>query len=255
MEQNYFEVLAMNASTIKAGAESMLKMADYIENGMDATAAMQQGTRQHRAVLEPETLQKYHVEECDGRTKAGKELKELHGDNLITPKQFAELAAIQKQVWNHAEVLNLGLLQGGEAEKEIYWSEGGIKCKAKLDYYAPEHFVEYKSCNNLAKFTSSAAQMRYELQLGWYWRAAYCANVKQKKCFVIAQESKRPYDVAVFEVPEIMLNTWFNQALEIVHRYINGDRSGAFPKLMTFELPAWAPGANAEHDAETMLEF
>ncbi len=252
---NYYEVKAYNATAIKAGAISMLHMKHALDGDNEATAAMKRGTLQHRAVLEPETLRSLVVMEYDGRTKEGKALVAEHGDNLIKPAAFAELSEVHRQVHQHPEVAGRGLLSGGVAEKEIYWRENGRECKAKLDYIAPEHFIEYKTCNNLAGFARSAAAMRYNLQFGWYWRAAYCFDGKYRQCFIIAQESKAPFDVAVFEVPRMHLEAWYNAAIEIVAKYESGDRSGAFPSLMQFELPAWAQGASPEADPEAMIEF
>lgn len=252
---NYFDVKAFSASAIKAGAVSMLRMAHYMTSGTEKTAAMKQGTLQHRAVLEPLTLQSMVVADYDGRTNAGKALLAQHGENLIKPAAFAELEAVGDRVHGHPAVREFGLLEGGTAEKEIYWTDDGIDCKAKLDYLAPEHFVEYKTCNNLAGFTRSAAAMFYHLQLGWYGRAAYCHDVKPRKCYIIAQESKAPFDVAVFRVQDIYLKSWHEDCRRIVDKYLSGDRQGAFPEIMTFELPAYAIGTDVNLDPEQMIQF
>lgn len=252
---NYYEVKAISATAIKAGAISMMHMHDTIENNRERTAAMKQGTLQHRAVLETATLQTMIVIEYDGRTKAGKELLAAHGDNLIKPAAFAALERVGDRVHLHKIVQDLGLLEGGEAEKEIFWCDDGIDCKAKLDYLAPGHFVEYKTCSNLAGFARSAASMNYHLQLGWYWHAARRHDGKERKAYIIAQESRSPFDVAVFEVSPAYLKSWHETAMDIAKRYVSGERGGAFPELMTFELPAWVPGAEVSFDVEQTIEF
>ena len=135
---NYYEVKAISATAIKAGAISMMHMHDTIENNRERTAAMKQGTLQHRAVLEPATLQTMIVIEYDGRTKAGKELLAAHGDNLIKPAAFAALERVGDRVHLHKIVQDLGLLEGGEAEKEIFWCDDG----RRLHWLSPDETQE-----------------------------------------------------------------------------------------------------------------
>lgn len=249
---DYFEVEAFSASAIKAGAVSMLAMHDYIVNGKDKTSSMRTGSIRHTAVLEPEKFAGIVAIEYDGRTKEGKEIIAKYGkDNIMKP---AEKEAAQKaadMVMSHPAVVEHRLFHGGVAEHERYWESDGIQGKCKVDYDHESYFIEYKTCNNLKRFNVAAAGMFYHLQLGWYWHG--CGR---KKCYIVAQEQKAPYDVAVFEVPQLSLAQWYAEAMEIVKRYVSGDRSGAFPELMTFELPAWAMDLqNVELDPESLVEF
>lgn len=246
---DYYSVAAINASAIKAGAISMLKMQDEIERGTEATAAMRRGSLQHLAILEPAKFAALHVEDYDGRTKAGKELLERVGkDNIIKPAEHAELVQAQKMVADHPAVKQLALFWNGVAEVARYWQEGGVDCKCKIDYCHDDYIVEYKTTGNLTNFIRSAENMSYYLQLGWYWRGESVVSGKEKRVFVVAQEQKAPFDVAVFEVPQLMLKTWYFDCLEIVKRYASGDRSGAFPEIMQFERPAYVLGADPVFD-------
>jgi len=231
---NYFEAPGMSASAIKVGAISMLAMHDYITNGRDKTASMRRGTIQHLAVLEPAKLGMLVESELDGRSTAGKALIAQHGrENIVKIGEKRDALKARSMVLAHREVKRLQLFSDGEAEKEIFWTDNGIAAKCKVDYITDKFFVEYKTTSTLAGFSRSAAQMNYQLQLGWYYRGC------KRKCFVVAQEQKSPWDVAVFEVPRHKLEAWGEKALEIAQRYQSGDRSGAFPELMIFELPDW----------------
>jgi len=247
---DYYEVKAYSGSAIKAGAVSMLKMQEFMTAEPVSSPAMLRGTMQHMAVLEPEAFNRLHVEEYNGATKAGKELVAIYGkEGIIKPAEHAQLIRAREMVMQHPEVRRLDLFQGGTAEVAHYWHEHGIDCKCKVDYETPEIFIEYKTTGNLAGFMRSAAGMKYQLQLGWYWHG--CGR---KRCYVVAQEQKAPFDVAVFEVSAADLNAWYMQALEIALRFESGDRSGAYPALMTFELPGYVVDVEPESGSDE-VEF
>lgn len=241
---NYFDVKAYSASAIKAGNVSMLAMQNMIENGMEASAGMRKGTLFHEALLEPEIFSKRIVTPLARNTNAYKAIAAEAEFGTVKPDEKADLERTVAAVWNHPEVARLGLFKGGEAEKELYWQEDGLDCKCKIDYSHNDYIIEYKSTGKLANFIRMAENMAYYLQLGWYWRGDSVVSGKEKKMYVVAQEQSAPFDVAVFEVPTLMLKTWFFQCMEIVRKYESGDRSGAFPTIMQFERPAYVLGAD-----------
>jgi len=241
---DYFETRGYSASAIKAGAVSMLAMQDYFENGNETTAAMRKGTLRHTAILEPDKLDGLLICDRSKNTNLYKSLAELHGaENIITSKELKEANMARAQVMKHPEVLRLKLFTGGEVEKELYWQEDGIDCKCKIDYLQDDCFIEYKTCSDLRRFGNSAGQLNYHLQLGWYYRGC------KRRCYIVAQESKSPYDVAVFDTSTLLLRAWSELAMRIVFQYESGDRSGAYPELLAFEMPAWCgdtSGGNTE---------
>lgn len=252
---NYFDVDAMSASVLKMGNISMLAMKEAIEGKSKPSAAMNKGTLRHEAVLEPAKFNARVVAEIDLRTKAGKELVELHGkENIIKPydKMMEERAVAM--VMAHPVVKSLGLLVGGESEKEIYWRHELGACKCKIDWLDDSSMAEFKTTANLGSFAKTCANMSYQLQLAWYAYGAYMLDGKDRKVYVVAQEINSPLDVAVFEVPTLMLAKWYDDCINIWRRYCEGDRSGRFNELMTFELPAWAE-PQIELDAEEIIEF
>ena len=83
-------------------------------------------------------------------------------------------------------------------------------------------------------------------------------TLKPRKCYVIAQEQSAPYDVAVMEVSNLHCRGWFNDAMAIYNKWLSGDRSGAYGKLFSFELPTWAmdraaPVENVETQMDSMF--
>lgn len=164
------------------------------------------------------------------RTKAYKECVAEHGeDNIINAKDCADCLKAAEVARNHPIVKANGLLEGGEAEKEFYWDEKQGKAKAKIDYLKPDIFVEYKTTASIEKFQRTAEALHYHLGLAWYWRACGVPGV-----FVV-QESKPPFDVAVFEVQELMLDGWLSKCLAIWDKYLDGCIDGAYNDPIMFE--------------------
>lgn len=232
-DNDYFSIDAMNASTIKAGARSMLHMQHYIDNPPKETSAMRTGTQRHMAVLEPERFESaYTIYAGDRRKKEYKELKAEVGEaNIMTVEEHNDCVIAADRVRNNHIVISEGLLECGDAEKVFLWDEEEGRAKCKIDYFIPNRcFVEYKTTRNLDKFLYTARDLHYDLGLGWYWRGCRLPGV------IIAQESMAPFDVAVFEVPEHMHRHWFVTCQMIWRKYIEGDRSGAYTEKVFFEL-------------------
>ena len=172
-------------------------------------------------------------------TKAFKELAAEHGkENIIKSYEADNLRAAQAMVLNHGEASKL-LNVDGKAEVEKYWQHNGLDCKSKIDFEADGYIIEYKTTGNLDNFLKTSANLKYNLQLAWYWEA--CGR---KPVFVIAQEQKAPFDVCVFEVPGLELQWWLDECFEIIKRYeeckANNKFPGAYDDIIVFELPAWA---------------
>lgn len=256
---NYYEIKAFSASAIKAGAVSMLNMKSFIESGIDATNAMRCGSLRHMALLEYDRFLNLIVNDANRNTNIFKDLAAKHGkENIVKTAEKEEAEAARMAVLDHPVVIDNNLFIGGETEKEYYWQHEGFGCKAKLDWVGKNAIVEYKTCQSLRRFTANAAGMFYQLQLGWYNWAANKDG--KKKFFIVAQESKRPYDVAVFECNPIMLDVWRDDCLKIVKQYLNCEKAGYFPgayeTLVQFELPAWAIGAGElELDDDEVMQF
>jgi hypothetical protein len=258
-EMDYYQVKAMNASAIKAGAVSMAHMAVIIDGpGKEQTPSMRAGSLAHMTVLEPlafDTLIRVDV-----ATKAAKEWKqavEIHGeDNVIKTSEWVEAAAIAQALHQHPDADRI-LASATTREYELFWQIDGHDCKAKVDALGGVAInpimVEYKTCSSLAGFTSGAARMHYHLQLGWYWLGVKTVLGVEPAVFVIAQEQAAPYDVACYQVPIYCLPMWADEAVKIARRWWAGERGGAYPGVMSFELPGWADYAGMNEDGEYVL--
>ena len=243
---NYYEVDAMFASAIKAGAVSMLNMEQYFRGGVKATAAMTAGTMRHMAVLEPDRFDGLTIYDGSRNANAYRALVDSVGaENIITPaERESHIEAVE--VLKRHDVAMSYLNRPGTCEKECYWTHDGHPCKAKIDKLCNDGtMIEYKTTGQLGSFQSTALRMHYHLQLGWYWRAT-----NAKRVVAIAQEIKPPYDVAVMTVRTVNLKMWYNDALAIAERWWAGERSGAYPEAFAFELPSWYDGGSSADSLE-----
>lgn len=233
---NYFDKPGMSASLLKQGAKSMLHMHYAATHPMTPTPAMLRGTMMHEAILEPEKFGERIVYGGDKRKKEYKDLKAQYGaENIITPEEKDEMIAANEQVMNHPVVVEQRLFQSGEAEVERFWDCDHGPCKAKIDWLSDDYMIEYKTTNSLDGFERSAYGLNYHLQLAWYWYGS-----GQKQVYVVAQESRAPFDVAVFMPWQIDLEKWHVKCLDIYEQYNTGEIVGAHPVAICYELPAWA---------------
>jgi len=243
--KDYYDVPAMSASAIKQGAISMKHMHHYMTSGgTKTTPAMRTGTLLHMAILEPERFEDFIVVDGDRRCKDYKDAVAEFGEGgVILETERVACIRCRDSVMEH-EAARKWIDEPGTCEKSYYWEHGGHACKARLDKFCYNGTaIEYKTTGSLGRFASTAAGMFYHLQLGWYSCAA-----ETDRMVVIAQEASEPFDVAVFTIRPVQLKMWYRKALSIAERYWSGDRSGAYPEPLSFELPSWA-----EDDSVSLL--
>lgn len=247
---DYKSIRAINASAIKAGATSMLHMREVMEcAGKEPSDAMIMGTLVHSAVLEGRMPSRI----WDGR-KAGKAFDafeaECQGEIIVTPKEVATLESIRDAV--HANPDAMRLINLTEQEVSIQWSDPVYgKAKARLDgFNEVTGMVEFKTCRKINKraFVSQAIALGYDLQLGWYVEglAKTKLNGMIPEVHIIAAETEKPFDVAVWRVPKAMINIGRKKAKEIAERYYECCHLGKWPGVCAgveeLVLPEWYYG-------------
>jgi len=245
----YRKADGINASSIKAGNKSILHMRHEITRKTDTpTAAMQWGSLIHLRLLEPDLMRS---EVCvwneSRRTKEYKAFKaENEGKYICTTDEINQLGIIADSVNKHPEARMI--LEDSAKEQSLFWESSRYgKAKARFDCMSGDFIADLKSTNAIEPwaFQQQAYKLGYHLQAGWY-----CEGFENKAghlpaFYVIAVESKPPYDVSVFEYDEEAIAIGREKAIEIAVKYRIAEKLGIYQGVMsegiqTIRLPSWA---------------
>jgi len=248
---DYFEKDAINATSIKAGRTSMLHMHEQMVQKDDTpTPAMIKGTLIHLAILEPNRLCELAVwKGGDKRKNAGKwkEFKAEHDPRFIVSQAEVDmLDNITKNVYANKEASML-LKDVEETEKELYWEGLYGKAKAKADGTNPNFILECKSMDKIhpRDFQRQSYNMGYHLGYGWYQEGAEKNGMGKLPVYVMAIESKAPYDVWVGEVDSELVAEGRHDAIQIAKKYNACRLADYYPGvsedgIITITKPEWA---------------
>jgi len=241
---------AINATSVKAGAKSMLHMKAVMDgDGQRDTAALSMGRMIHDKVLEPDKPTPYEV--YDGR-RAGKaydEWKELNKGKVAVKQGEAEIVSrVAASVAENPE--SRLILSESAREVSIVWSDSryGL-AKARLDLLAATFFADLKTTStiDIRQFQSQFwSKYRYDLQLGWYYEGLQ--QLAQGKtgltAYIISAETQSPFDVAIYQADRDVLEIGRIEAVEIATRYHGCCGIGMYPGvardlILPLQVPDW----------------
>jgi hypothetical protein len=244
----------INASAIKAGRTSMLHMHHYINKPeSETTPAMEWGSLAHLAVLEPDRLSDEVVTwDASKRTKAYKEFKaENEGKYILSREELSDLEAMIEAVHAHPEAGTI--LHDTQKEVSLFWENNCGKCKARIDALDSSLICDLKTTSAIhpAKFQSQAWSLGYFEQMGWYAAGFESEFGHMPDAYIIALESKAPFDVVVFELSGSALKYGRQEAEKVAKLYQITEKTGcAFEgccdQIQTLNVPEWV-----ETDAST----
>jgi hypothetical protein len=231
-------------------AKSPLHYQDAIQHPLEDTDAMRIGRAVHCAVLEPARFSaSYPV--WGGARRAGSEwvafLAACDGDYL-REEEAETVRAMSGAVRGHTEAAKL--LLTGESETVLEWTDPDtdIECKGRVDWLRPGVVADLKTTRDGDKrtFERQSASMHYFSQLGFYSMGAEAMFGRPHKAAIISVENVRPYDVAVYRVPALVLDrgkalcrTWLRRLAEC---RATGLWPGRYSEVLDYELPAWMMG-------------
>jgi len=247
-EQEYNQLPGLRASVIKAGMKSMKHMRWAATETIEPTPAMRWGTLIHAAVLEPK---RYAASRAifagDKRGKAWTEFKDVNAPEwIVTQAENDELIAMQAAVLNNPDAARL--LADGVAEEALWWTGDGYgKAKCRMDWYngGKHYWLDLKSTSRIDKrsFGTQCAQLGYDLQIGWYNEGFACLQAGAPDVYIIAVESKPPFDVAVYQVPRQVIEYGRARSTDLARKYAAccaaGVWPGVQPDMMPLEMPEW----------------
>lgn len=258
MEQNYHDIPALNASSISDYMRSPLHF--WMHSSLnpdrekkDKTPAMIFGSLCHCLVLEPEAFDKEfivspNINKC---TKAGKEewaafTREAGSRDVITEETYGHAVAMRDAMFANSAVKNL--LGNGCSEQPVFWTkeEGGVLCKAKLDYSRQGLLIDYKTTADASysTFSKSIANFGYHRQMAWYMDAfEHQYNERPKGAVIIAQEKDLPDAIGIYAIKGSALEIGkkeCDRAYEEISERLLLSKWEAYPdKMIDIDLPNW----------------
>lgn len=258
---DYWEIEAVNQSLLKNFFKSPAHVKAYADGQCKQdTSSMGLGTLQHMALLEPEKLQDAYIaapdfghqrktdttttEQARSNREAKAEWYENNQDKEIIPAaEFEKLVGMSGAIWSNAECK--ALLKSIEmVEMPVVWEDNGVKCKALIDMYSPKGLVvDLKTTDDCRhhRFQSSAVKYGYFFQAAFYLRGCQKAGLKAQDFIWIVVESKAPYAVQLFTLPDIAKISYENVIDVFLMKYNACTQTGHWPAYSTDFRPLEVP--------------
>lgn len=143
----------------------------------------------------------------DGRTKAVKEAKAeavAAGKQVVTGDEYNQIHGMATSLREHVQAHTL--LTSGAPERSLFWDEGGVACRARLDvlpYPIEGRRMLVPDLKTAAEaddwsFAKSIGDYGYHQQADWYCRGLRALGLAEDPEFLfVVVESKDPYLVNV----------------------------------------------------------
>ena len=245
--ERYHDIEATRASELKAVAKSPLHYEHLRKTPMDADY-LRLGSAVHTAVLEPELFGGEYVLWTGGvrNSKKWREFEAEHADRVIlTEKQMSDALMMATAVRKHA--VAGPLLRSGVPEQVAEWVDErtGIECKARVDWLNNCHVSLKTTAETVPyRFNEQSAKLKYNLTEAFNSDGLFAVTGERRPVKIIAVESKAPHDVAVYHVPDEVLNYGreiYEDALDLlIQCRASGEWPGVCPEEETLTLPMWA---------------
>ena len=238
------------------------------------TDAMTLGIAAHVAVLEPE---RYGTEFAvwdritDGGRSAPRNGKYWdafcdanQGRKVLTMAENATALALARAVRSHEGALRY--LQSGEPEVTLEWqlptspprpARGRVDWLTRID--GQPYIVDLKTARDCRpfQFGNQCARLGLHLQLAYYHDGVEAITGDRPRVVVIVVESDEPHAVAVYHVPDDVIEQGREEYLQLLATLEECERTDAWPGPVpleeTLSLPTWAFGAPADDLGDLQL--
>jgi hypothetical protein len=229
-----------------------------LDNEREDTAAFRRGRITHTACLELDKLRQ-EVAVWDGARRAGKAweaFEEAHAHlEILTKKEMDQCLSLASAVRNHP--IAAKYLTGGKSEVSILWDAHGHQLKGRVDY-----LIKARSIADLktTKDASPDGFARESFRLGCHIQAAFyadgyaAATGTRLPYFIVAVEVAPPHPVAVYQVPEALLEIGRSEYLRALQRLAECEASGDWPGYPEVEHSLTAPRWAMPNDEDDGIE-
>ncbi len=263
----YDAVEALNVSRLKNIKRSPQHYLHALGTHEDR-ACLTLGNATHVAVLEPERFETDFAV-WGNRTSAGAMsprkgqywdafCAENAGKTILTPDQASIAKAIAVAV--RGNELAMTYLASGDPEVTIEWTLpaelGGRPAKGRVDWLTALDGVPYivglktsRDCRRFA-FGSQSAKLAYHWQWAYYFDGFVATRGVEPKMVEIVVEAAAPHAVAVYRIPDDIIEQGREEYWEAVKRLNECEATGLWPgpepREEFLSLPSWAYGTDAD---------
>ena len=223
----YLATNGLNPSRIIPGLKSMkhLKSADDPRDEKPQRN-MLVGSMTHALVLESEQFDSrfavYDRGGNRGSRKYGEFCAEHPGKEVAKPDEILQATATALAVL--ADPIARDLINSTQHEVTVLCEQFATQCKGRIDALGNGLLVDLKTTTNVdaAAFGRVAASLNYAGKMACYQR--FVAEVTGEMCAVkvIAVETKPPYDVVTFSIPQGVLDSAWEEIEEKVISKLRG---------------------------------
>lgn len=285
--EEYHDIDALNASSVKDFVKSGLHGAHGLQNEWEAGEALWFGSAFHSAVLEPKDFaERVHLDTGIGPSAnvAHRKYLEEHPDSIPMRKGWKEkIDSMTERIMAHPDGYYLTRETEGRNEVTFIWNiereviDGKttrtilVPCKARCDRFinsfSPyDHaaevagIIDIKTCrdSSMDAMEKSIANFGYYIQAAWYLAGAVklglLDSMHDHSYQIIAVEKTAPHPVGVYPINTTSLQYGLSQCVVGMRAYIKyrmfGHAPGPTDVATPIGLPVWAQPAEGEHPAE-----
>lgn len=232
----------------------------------EVTDAMALGTATDCAMLTPDRLP-LTVAVWEGERRAGNEWKAFAAANanrtILRAADYERAVKIGRIVRSHPVAGSL--LERGEPQVALEWTEQGRACKGLMDWQsAPLVIADLKVTQTVDEraFRAHAWRMGWYHQIAWYRRGVARRETVSREAvtgYLVAVEAKSPHDVIVADLDPLALDLADAEIDVILARLDECERDGRWPGRhesgpVRLGAPAWAAPYEEGPDFELLTD-
>jgi hypothetical protein len=268
----YDAIAGMNISRLKEMKRSPLHYR-YALTHPKKSDALTLGNATHVATLEPERFDAQFAV-WQARTESGAMaprrgkawdafVETNAGRDILTPDEYADAHAIAKAV--HTNDFASKYLCTGDPEVTLEWvTIGGRAAKGRVDWLthidSEPWIVGLKTARTCAHypFSKQCAMLGYHMQWAYYFDGYAAITNTHPRLVEIVVESAPPYAVAVYRIPDDVIDQGRDDYTELLARLEVCEKTDSWPGPVPCEefitLPSWAYPQTDDDISELGLE-
>ena len=236
---------ALSHSMMEKLRKSPAHLKYYRENPGDPTNAMMFGSAYHCKILQPHLFHTLFEIVPKGGYKTLKDGKITIPETNKASGGYDDILAMAKVIKGHKAASKL--LSGGEAEVSYFWKHKlGFPCKVRPDYRKGDILIDLKTTIDASPegFAKAIANFGYHRQGDWYMCGVAANKVNVEHFIIIANETKPPYEVAIYRLQEKDLYLGHKENKLLCQKYeeclSTNKWNGYSQNIENISLPQWA---------------